>query len=78
MGFFIPGLGGNPGGGQPGTVTTVNGQTGNVLITAEGLGAVNRVDQAVDEIKLQSGNVDIGVIQVIEVPTIDALINGLV
>ena len=78
MGFFIPGLGGNPGGGQPGTVTTVNGQTGAVLITAEGLGAVNRVDQAVDEIKLQSGNVDIGVIQVIEVPTIDALINGLV
>ena len=32
MGFFIPGLGGNPGGGQPGTVTTVNGQTGAVTV----------------------------------------------
>lgn len=78
MGFFIPGLGGNPGGGQPGTVTTVNGQTGNVLITAEGLGAVNNMVQTPDRITLQSGNVDIGHIEVIEEPNIDTLINRLV
>ena len=78
MGFFIPGLGGNPGGGQPGTVTTVNGQTGNVLITAEGLGAVTTATQAVDEIKLQSGNVDVATLTVISEPRIDNMINALI
>ena len=78
MGFFIPGLGGNPGGGQPGTVTTVNGQTGAVLITAEGLGAVTTATQAVDEITLQSGHVDVATLTVISEPRIDNMINALI
>ena len=78
MGFFIPGLGGNPGGGQPGTVTTVNGQTGNVLITAEGLGAVTNLVQAADKITIQSGGNDIGQLEIIEELDIENLINGLV
>lgn len=78
MGFFIPGLGGNPGGGAPGNVTTVNGKTGNVVITAAELGAVTGVTQTADEIKLQSGLVDVGTLTVIGEPAIDNMINNLI
>lgn len=78
MGFFIPGLGNQGGGGAPGNVTTVNGQTGNVVITAAGLGAVTTAAQGVDEIKLQSGLRDVATLTVVSEPTIDNMINNLI
>lgn len=79
MGFFIPGLGNAGGGGAvPGAVLSVNGKTGNVVINAVDVGAVNRVDQAVNAIKLQSGSQDIGVITIITENEIDNIIDSLV
>lgn len=79
MGFFIPGLGNAGGGGAvPGAVLSVNGKTGDVIINAVDVGAVNRVDQAVTAIKLQSGSQDIGVITIITENAIDNIIGKLI
>lgn len=77
MGFFIPGSGGQ-GGVAPGNVSSVNGQTGHITITAAGLGAVTTATQGVDEIKLQSGLRDVATLTVITEPTIDNMINNLI
>ena len=74
------------GGGQPGpiqgAVTSINGilpnQAGELILTAQDVRAIDRLVQTADVITLQSGNIDIANIEVIEVATIDALINGLV
>lgn len=74
------------GGGQPGpiqgAVTSVNGilpnPAGELILTAQNIGAIDGLIQTPDVITLQSGNVNVVNIEIIEVATIDALINGLV
>lgn len=79
---LMAGGGPNPPGPIQGAVTSVNGKLPNAVgaldLTAEDIRAIDNVLQAVDVITLRSGNTNIADIEVIEVATIDALINGLV
>lgn len=66
------------GGGGPGAVISVNGKTGDVILTATDVEAIDSIEQTEDVIKLKSGTQDKANIEIITIGEIDNIINNLI